>query len=198
MGTWFLPCPPKNNYNRGNLYMETIQLTQQQLEREQYIQENQAEWEAKGIQYRDRRIDQGITLRQMAIKMGTSSTRIRNFEKGLPVIMPNAIEQSYKMALELLELEMNLDDSEFVDEELDFSDENATIDHVRIVHDGGDLYILNFVTKSGQKIHVEDIVELKWAHLVGKNKYATPFNVPLILEMSNGEEVALSKDWQFA
>jgi transcriptional regulator with XRE-family HTH domain len=178
--------------------METIQLTQQQLEREQFIQENQAEWEAKGIQYRDRRIDLGITLREMSIKMGTSSTRIRNFEKGLPVIMPNAIEQSYKMALELLELEMNLDDSEFVDEELDFSDENATIDHVRIVHDGGELYILNFVTKSGQKIHVEDIVELKWAHMVGKNKYAKPFNVPLILEMSNGEEVALSKEWQFS
>lgn len=141
---------------------------------------NKKEWEELGQAYKQGREEYGISLNKMASILGTSTSRLSNFEKGLPVQMSKHLQAAYDLALEVeLLREIN-------------SNKTSTVDHVRIVHDGGELYIIYLVTNEGQRVHYRDMEELKWAQMVAKNKFAIPFRVPLILEMENGEEAELS------
>src|SRR5690606_36572940 len=90
-------------------------------EKELFIKENQNEWIEIGNELCDQRIELGITLAEMSRLLGTSTTRIRNFEKGMPVMMANGLKASYKLALELTKKrqeEMAWDELD-LDEELD-------------------------------------------------------------------------------
>ena len=76
-----------------------------EIRKERYTALNQNEWAIKGENLRDKRIKLGISLAEMSRRMGTATSRIRNFENGDGVMMAKSLEAFYKTILELEEKE---------------------------------------------------------------------------------------------
>ncbi|MCI1763136.1 helix-turn-helix domain-containing protein [Heyndrickxia oleronia] len=151
--------------------------------KERYTLLNKKEWFESGQVLKQQRLELGVSLAKMGQLLNTSTSRIANLENGKPVMMHDNLIASYKLVLELEKMKQ--------DQAKQVEQKNTQINHIQIVHDGGDLYILNLITESGTKIHIEDIHELKWAHMIAKNKFAKYLNVPIILKLENGEKVRL-------
>ncbi|MBD1379076.1 helix-turn-helix domain-containing protein [Metabacillus arenae] len=76
----------------------------QVAEKEQFIEENKEEWLKIGSELQNKRLELGISVSQLSKLLGTSDTRIRNFESGEPVMMSNHLISTYKLALELTKM----------------------------------------------------------------------------------------------
>lgn len=157
--------------------------------KERYTLLNKKEWFESGQVLKQQRLELGISLTKMGQLLNTSTSRIANLENGKPVMMHDNLIASYKLVLELEKMKQG--------QAKQTEQKNTQINHIEIVHDGGDLYILSLITESDTKIHIEDIHELKWAHMIAKNKFAKYLNVPIILKLENGEKVRLDVEHSF-
>ncbi len=70
-------------------------------QRQEFITENQTEWKEIGQACKQGREELGLSLAAMSRKLGTSTSRLRNFENGSPVSMAAHLESSYELVLEL-------------------------------------------------------------------------------------------------
>jgi len=73
--------------------------------REEFIHENYQEWRNEGIKYRHKREELGLSLRKVGELLGTSSTRIRNFEVGEPVSQVKQLKASYDLLFDYINLQ---------------------------------------------------------------------------------------------
>ncbi|RIJ63788.1 helix-turn-helix domain-containing protein [Rummeliibacillus sp. POC4] len=152
---------------------------------------NKKEWLEIGQALKNERLELGISLNKMGRILNTSTSRISNLENGRPVMMADNLRASYKLALELERMKQQAEIKTIAQN----NSKNTQINHIQIVHDGGELYILNLVTESGTVIHIKDIKGMKWAHMVAKNKFAKYLNVPIVLKLTNGEKVRLDAQY---
>jgi transcriptional regulator with XRE-family HTH domain len=95
---------------------------QARIEREKFIEENQELWSEVGLHFKNRRLKLGITIKEVAERLGTSPKRISAFEMGAPVSMPKHLERTYDLALEMFEIE-NMDEYDDLDEDWDDDEE---------------------------------------------------------------------------
>ncbi|MED4354469.1 hypothetical protein P9265_19520 [Schinkia azotoformans] len=68
--------------------------------RARYVQVNHEEWKEIGQDLKQQREELNLGITKLAEMLGTSASRIRNFEQGLPITMSKHLEQCYKLALE--------------------------------------------------------------------------------------------------
>ncbi|MEC1726946.1 helix-turn-helix transcriptional regulator [Schinkia azotoformans] len=68
--------------------------------RTRYVQVNHEDWKEIGQSLKQEREKLGLGITKLAEMLGTSASRIRNFENGLPVQMSKHLEQCYKLAIE--------------------------------------------------------------------------------------------------
>lgn len=73
--------------------------------RQEYIRENTIKWLDEGEKYRNKRIELGLSLRDVGEMLGTSATRIRAFEVGNPVSQVNHLKASYNLLFDYIELQ---------------------------------------------------------------------------------------------
>jgi|SRR5699024_844972 len=73
--------------------------------RQEYIRENTIKWLDEGEKYRNKRIELGLSLRDVGEKLGTSATRIRAFEVGDPVSQVDHLKTSYTLLFDYIELQ---------------------------------------------------------------------------------------------
>jgi len=76
--------------------------------RQEYIRENTIKWLDEGEKYRNKRIELGLSLRDVGEKLGTSATRIRAFEVGDPVSQVNHLKASYDLLIEHIEMRKSM------------------------------------------------------------------------------------------
>ncbi|MEC1772810.1 helix-turn-helix domain-containing protein [Schinkia azotoformans] len=68
--------------------------------RARYVQVNHENWKEIGQSLKQQREELGLGITKLAEMLGTSASRIRNFESGKPVQMASHLEQCYKLAIE--------------------------------------------------------------------------------------------------
>lgn len=148
---------------------------------------NKNEWFEIGQALKSERLELGISLNKMGQILKTSTSRISNLENGRPVMMADNFKAGYELALELEKMKQQEERNTISQND----NKNTQINHIQIVHYGGELYIINLITESGTVIHIQDIEGMQWAHMVAKNKFAKYLNVPIVLKLTNGENVRL-------
>ncbi|MBD8004556.1 helix-turn-helix domain-containing protein [Bacillus norwichensis] len=72
-----------------------------------WIQEHQKSWLEIGQELKSERETLGITKAGMSRKIGCAPSTLTKFEEGKPVQAAKIIENAYKMALELFQLEVS-------------------------------------------------------------------------------------------
>lgn len=152
---------------------------------------NKKEWYEIGQALKGERLELGISLKKMGQTLNTSTSRISNLENGKPVMMADNLRASYELALELEKMKQQEERTTINRND----NKNTQINHIQIVHDGGELYIINLITESGTVIHIQDIEGMQWAHMVANNKFAKYLNVPIVLKLTNGEKVRLDAQY---
>lgn len=73
--------------------------------KDEYIQSNYLKWNDEGMVYRQKRKELGLSLRDISERLGTSTTRIRNFEVGEPVSQAEHLKASYNLLFDYIELQ---------------------------------------------------------------------------------------------
>lgn len=68
--------------------------------KEEFMEYSKDFWFQEGQALKQRRLDLGIKLVDIARMIGCSETRVWKFENGRPVMMSNSLEKSYKLALD--------------------------------------------------------------------------------------------------
>ncbi|HLR02831.1 MAG TPA: hypothetical protein VK111_08845 [Virgibacillus sp.] len=74
-----------------------VEINQRQMRKENYIRKNYLKWNEEGKTFRDRRMELGLSLRDVGKILGTSATRIRRFEIGDPVSQARHLKASYEL-----------------------------------------------------------------------------------------------------
>lgn len=69
----------------------------------EYIKDNEKQWKRIGSKLKKRREALGITLKDMSGRLGCSSSKLRNFENGRPVMVAEMLEKFYTYTLDVEE-----------------------------------------------------------------------------------------------
>ena len=76
---------------------------------QQYIEEHMAEWEEKGKEFRRERESRNISRDCISELIGVSPQTLSKLEKGKSVRSRRMLEQSFKTAIEYIDLQKRLD-----------------------------------------------------------------------------------------
>lgn len=87
--------------------------------RARYVQVNHDDWKEIGQDLKQQREELGLGITKLAEMLGTSASRIRNFEQGLPVQMSKHLEQCYKLALDREKTDYKFRDERYEKERLE-------------------------------------------------------------------------------
>ena len=87
------------------LAMEVIEInTEREKYRNEFIKENQKQWIENDQKLKARRDKHSLSLRDVAHRLKTSPTRIRNLELGNPISMAEGLTASYNLLFDYIEL----------------------------------------------------------------------------------------------
>ncbi|MEX3710884.1 helix-turn-helix transcriptional regulator [Cytobacillus horneckiae] len=133
---------------------------------------NRKDWYQLGQTYKKKRENNDISLTQMARTLGTSPSRLKNFEEGKPVLMSSHLQAVYDLALEVQKLRS-------------YDNSDLTIKSIGAIETSRDKYsiLLSFDNKS--------IVLNENEKLATAMELANNFKVPLTVEMENGNKIGL-------
>ncbi|MGP7815531.1 helix-turn-helix domain-containing protein [Niallia sp. 01092] len=158
-----------------------MDVTRSDRRKERYKLANKLDWFKRGQELKQQRESLGLSLTKLAQMIGTSPSRISNFEQGEPVMMSNQLAQSYKLALEHYELK-NKETQNAINK----------VNHVFVHEYGKDFFIIYLAMDNGELVHIQDIEGLQWALFIASNKFKQ-LEVDVILESDQGEKMIVDK-----
>ena len=94
------------NYIQEEVMENTVLGLDARLRKQEFIEEHEEEWLERGLELKNKRIALDISITQLSKMLGTSTSRLRKFEAGEPIMMADHLISTYKLALELTKLKM--------------------------------------------------------------------------------------------
>lgn len=94
------------NYIQEEVTDNTVLGLDAKIRKQEFIEEHEEEWLERGLELKNKRLALDISITQLSRMLGTSTSRIRKFESGQPVMMSEHLIRTYKLALELVKLKM--------------------------------------------------------------------------------------------
>jgi|GEM_PF-5856705 len=128
-----------------------MDVTRSDKRKERFKLANKLDWYKRGQELKQKRTELGLSLTKLAQMIGTSPSRITNFEQGEAVLMANQLAQSYKLALEHFEL----------------TNKNSNlVNHVLIRHQNDNTFTIYLVMADSEISFVENYDDLSLALII--------------------------------
>jgi len=158
----------------------TLDVTKSDRRKERFKLANKLDWHKRGQELKLKRESIGLSLTKLAQMIGTSPSRIANFEQGEAVMMSNQLVQSYKLALEHYELK---------------GKSNNLVDHILIKHQPDSTFTISLAMADSELSFVESYDELSLALIIIADSYKN-LDVQVYLENQRKQRMLVgnSKD----